>query len=1433
MENTRNELSKLRKIIYQSKTKKFSITSNPITNNFSINKNKNEINNNMKFNKFSKKQNEIKDNIDIDKNLVKKKKNFAKDGTGFVKTLDEKEMTSKEDLSRNKIKYFNNDKKTYIHLNSGNHLNAVSEVEKNINQKDENQKKCNLNNYKKIQKRFNDINKKQNYINEYRSYKFKTIQFNDSDTDNNKKIKFKHLQPNQKKTEKRNLKHVTTYNTLNINNVENRISLNAGKQENTYKKIFKKINNTIINNELNNSKFKTIVNCKKYHFNSSNKMKNENSQVSKNMRNNKIKSFNNDIEFFNSFNIINKTANNLYDANKNKYKKCTEKSKNLNKTENNFKKISNVNSRNYIKTTKLIKNKMNSEARNNYIANFADAFEDTINNKSNQYNIRNKETIDNTTQINAYASINSTKRSFNINIESLKNLNKQKTLTKSEKIDKKALKLNRLNNQKLKKFSIEIKNNELEKTFTAKATKKLKKIYSKPLTHKLSLLYFSSNIIKANNSIININERCSQKYLNESSSNSIVIRNINNIKELLNNDNFKYSKRNITPKAFSGINSNKKNRFINLNSKKTTISKVINIKPCFVNKLYNYYISKFNITVCYITKNYKNVKIYGEKRNNICFLPHNKLCYFSKNSFVKKNYKSEKIIARKITNISIENDNSSKKINSENIKIINSQESNEKLEMNFEHKSDNLSTIVNINNTFSLLSYNDSLIKNETQDKIDLKNITKNIQTQDELIPFSGDAYLFSLFKDDFLLESNSDKVVTEGKLIPARNIKIYDMEDLEKGLIIFEKYIKKEVSKICFRYFKRYKNITDIKKIAENKKYNEIMKRNFVEFTLNNIGNYCRFTKDFVNKNSNLYLPVNVKQENNNIKFITPTKKSNKKIFFSPHFKIIKNKNLESTQENYTNHLNFCTETKSNKEINNIRIKVNYKYYNCFDKDNIKKKIDPSKLSKKDKSLFIRKLNDEEKKEFSYEEIILYNQNNCSYCHSNNFLPKNIIEHCKKLQKIKKIEISDEKNNEKEILFLLNIITENNFYIIMKEIIKIIILDINLQYTFLKLIINRITKEKIYLKVYAKCCYYVNKKIQNNNDEKKQFGFDKEYSFINNIKSELLKKYNLIIKCLKDKNDIINFINFIASLIELNVLLYDSFLYYLDKLYKDYFENNNNLLLLESIIQITFNININNIKDKNIIKNIIDFFENKIQPILKNVEIFPSYLKYNCINLIEKYSNDYLSNNSSDNKYENKYQYFSNHKIVNEVLYNIYINNDKEQNIKKLLLYDLQNYIKSKKDKIVNYNWFIIDEIIFNLHIEINTIIFYYIYVCQSAGSSDNDIKYSNEYFNEILNYFLQYSLENKYVNKILHEKIIDVFSEICSDNTKINTTNMKISYVFYLLLKTGIIKNDDFCYFSNKNEEIKRNFRNIINGVIALDKENEYHFLDSLRNF
>ena len=1418
MENTRDELSKLRKIIYKSKVNRFTIASSLSTNNFNIYKSKTAINNNLKHNIISK-ENENKDDIYIDGNLIKAKKKFVKNYTGYINKYDGKETVLKDNSSCNIVKYLNDDKKSNIYFNPRNHLNTVNIAEKNLNQKNENQKKCKSNNHKKSMKNFNQLNKNIKYTKEIRSDNFDSTQFNNT----NKKIELKQLQPTKKNTENRNSENLATYNKLNIHNFENKIILNTENQGNIYK------------DSLNNNKNNTVVNSKKYYYYSPLKIKNENNQVDKNVRNNKLEYNNsdNDNAFYNPFNNIYKTVNNLYDSNISKCSKWSPKEKSLNTNDYNSEKNSNLNFRNYFNKTKLTKNKIKIEVIKNFLKNSENFLEDTVSSHSNKNSMKNRVTKENSTPINFNKSTDLANRCLNKK-EILNNLNHQKTLTESEKLSKKTLQLKILDKQKFNKFTINNKNNESEKALTAKSTKKSKKIYSKPLKHKLSLLYFSSNIIKADNSIININERYTQKYPNDSSRNSIIIQNINNIKDLINNDNFKYSKRNITPKIYSRINSKTKKKIIKSYSEKEINNKVVNIKQCFCNKLCNYYIRKYNNIICYISKvNKKNVKIYGEKQNHVYFLPRSKLCYFSKTFDINKNYKSFKINTKEKLKTKIENNNNSNKKKQEKIKISDPQESKEEIETNFEHKSDYLSTIINNNNTFSLLTNNDSSIKNEIQDKKNFKNIVKNIQNDDESIPFNDDAYLFSLFKDDFLLETNNDKVVTEGKLVSTRNIKIHDMENLERGLIILKKIIKNETSKICFSFLKRYKNITDIKKIVENKKYNVIMRRNFDEFTLNNKGNYCRFTKEFVNKNSNLYLPVkNSNQENKNTKFITPTKKNkdNRKIFFSPHFKIIKTDNLENTQENYINPLDLNTDAKNNKKIDSICIKAK----NNPDNDNIKKKTNTNKLyNTNDQNICPHNKIIGKKKKFSYGEIIFYNQKNRNYCYYYNILPKNIIEHCNNLTKIKEIKICDEKSKKKEVLFLLNIITENNFSLILKKIVKLTIFDINIQNIFLKLIINRINKEKLYIKLYAKCCSYLNKKIRNNtNLQKKKFNFDNNNSFINKIKIELFGKFDLIIKYSKDKKDFVNFIDFVITLIELNVLSYDLFFNFLDRLYEDY-SKNNNYILLESIINIINNINKYNIKDQNQIKNIIHFFKDKIQPILKNTKNFSSYLKYNCINAIEKYNNDNLLLNIPDNKHENNHQYLLNNKQINEALYNIYRNHEKEKNIKKLLIYDIQNYIKSKKVKAVNYNWFIIDEIIFDLHVEINTIIFYYIYACQSIGVSDKDIKYSNEYFDEILNYFLKYSLDNQYINKIMHTKIIDVFSEICNGIIKINTINIKISYVFYSLLKFGIIKIDDFCYFSNKNEETKKNFRNIINGVIALCKSNKDYFLDSLQNF
>ena len=580
-----------------------------------------------------------------------------------------------------------------------------------------------------------------------------------------------------------------------------------------------------------------------------------------------------------------------------------------------------------------------------------------------------------------------------------------------------------------------------------------------------------------------------------------------------------------------------------------------------------------------------------------------------------------------------------------------------------------------------------------------------------------------------------------------------------------------------------------------------------------------------------------------------------------SPHF--INNKDAFSKK---------IEDIKNGYNNNEIMLeKNNLKLYHCTPKFcQIKPKfVEDIKM----KELFKEIKN---KKFFTIEEIIFIGSSN-SLCFKENYLTNEFITHCDELSKNFEILDSNMENeykmnnidkqnyNKSEILSFLNIITELNFNEILDKLTCLMINDNNNQYIFIKLIINKAMKEKKYIMLYAKLCCKLYNNILNriNNNSYNDIDFihsNLNLGFDNDLKNILINesklKFNSFIKDLNkneiqdNSNDIkyqlFNFTDFIIELICSKIIQFDNIIYYLDKLYKEYINNNNgnniSILYLEEILYLLEILirKIKYIENKNYEK-FKNFIEEKIMPIIYKSELSQNYLKYKIINIQDKIKifldlNNNNNNNISINEKKlinidsNENELGINSRYIDEIVNNILINNKKIQNIKLLLIYDLKNFLKmknSKKDNDINkksYNWYIIDELLFEIHINLVDFISFYIEISKDINVDNK--KYQYEYFENVLNYFIQFSLDDIIINKEKNnKKIFELILNICRENLDKEEDSKdlyfeNLGYILYLLLEKNIAMINDINLFINESISTKQNISNIIKYTILYDK-------------
>ena len=160
-----------------------------------------------------------------------------------------------------------------------------------------------------------------------------------------------------------------------------------------------------------------------------------------------------------------------------------------------------------------------------------------------------------------------------------------------------------------------------------------------------------------------------------------------------------------------------------------------------------------------------------------------------------------------------------------------------------------------------------------------------------------------------------------------------------------------------------------------------------------------------------------------------------------------------------------------------------------------------------------------------------------------------------------------------------------------------------------------------------------------------------------------------------------------------------------------------------------------------------------------------------------------------------------------------IEIKTDRNSENINLLKKEIENYMiflsehKIEQNKDISYdindefNWSIVEDLVFKKHISLEDIVTYFIKICTDIIDDKSKIYKANEYIKNIINYY-SYNLNNKNINS-MHLKMIQLFLDI--DNICMNNPNMFeiMGYLLFILLsnkcKFFIIK--DLNNFLNKD--------------------------------
>jgi hypothetical protein len=488
------------------------------------------------------------------------------------------------------------------------------------------------------------------------------------------------------------------------------------------------------------------------------------------------------------------------------------------------------------------------------------------------------------------------------------------------------------------------------------------------------------------------------------------------------------------------------------------------------------------------------------------------------------------------------------------------------------------------------------------------------------------------------------------------------------------------------------------------------------------------------------------------------------------------------------------------------------------YNKNLIINKENAIKYNKSKEKKINQKNNLDNNKSYKYRDITKNNDKNIS----------NI--------KDEKINKNSEKEKIKnEIIYLLNILTAKNLLNVENQLTKLIITSshifniehnqdnarlflsdiINNENIFIEILINKVISENNNIEIYSNLCSDLcNKYLQSINEILINKYIDtkgnnkKEYNIINNLKSQLksecITKFDNLMNDFDNKNKqkqkILNLIDFICQLSDNNIIDLEACLSIINKLLNKYNENHKyRYHYLE--LMIYFLLKLEKIKDlKN---NNTSIIIQKVNDII-NKDIDINNTPKDCISRINNFKKIFTKKETEDNE------------IINQ-------NKNNLKGIALLIKEDIDNYIKEKELYSKNnngnaggeeYNSSLLSSF---KKIDLEEIINYYIDICINILSNHEHIIYYNNYIKNIIE-SIAYKLS---LNKLrtFHNKMLQILSNLQNFCTQNQFMYEIMGYLIYLLIENELCDIEDINIFNNKDEESKITVSKTIKYTIKYD--------------
>ena len=909
----------------------------------------------------------------------------------------------------------------------------------------------------------------------------------------------------------------------------------------------------------------------------------------------------------------------------------------------------------------------------------------------------------------------------------------------------------------------------------------------------------------------------------------------------------------------------KKNKDINYNKKnniKTIKRKIANTNNYRIAKFYNYFMSNKQITKnpCYISKQLKKPKYLPLCKQSFMtkiiykYIKRIKsdICYIEKKVIRNKNNNNilgskeqdniigeENIIKANILDFSLEQNKESlynnynnrhsnyknkyyfhqNKEYQESVGDINLSFSNDDINT-FKYKENTIEAVFNELNNINTLN-NDSEVKvTFGQSNINNNNnYNSDFSTEGRII---NDSYNNSknqkFFKFPFKMNKNEENLENFKKKEKISSVIIYDNEEENDDIKInFES--NKEIDSSD-------KNDDLILDIKNNEEESSELKNDNNEYNnlniMDNIEQKSKInSKDVINfaeKLGNIF-----GKENNSNDNKTKNDNFNDINIFTSNFNMYENKDfkkqiLNNDDEDFVNILEPKCRTYAPNANKYYEILSHYDL-TALDKLEFRKK--------KKKNDFKHILNNNN----SINEIDSENENNVTFSQNKNNQSQEII--------IPKEVNQNKISIEKEITYLLNIISINNFNNISNQLFEFITNKndnnnlnnyLENKYILTDIIIKKSISELKYSFLYAILCQNLNEKDngEKNNEEKNL------KNIINISLKEKFKEYlnNKNICNQEFKEKMIGIINFIIGLINSKINNIETGFDYLNILYDNYLNDSNKdnkYLFLESIFILLdkFGKIIYIRKDFQFIQELNNFIDEKIKIVFENENTlnFPEYIFNEITNIINTRDNEWKFNIYEEyqfNKYKNLILNIDESDIEKNNSVNLDINNNIEKSNDLMDYYNLNNInyeiLLFMKKNLIIYNPNDIESVdlynnlFINYKIEIYEIIQYYIEICIDYVDNISLIDNCNNYINKIIEKYSTKEDKDKNENNKIIDLVLNI-DYIIMDNKLMYQI---MGYLLYSMINYELYKIEDLNKFVGREETTLINIAIIIKYII-----------------